>query len=134
MIPLEDEEESWPNEPDEFDPASLGPDPPDVTGSTGASGDETASVSNDLARAFWASVLFVNIALFALSIGAMLIYFQGNHEAGIPALVIGLVAAISFARYYRDVKAGRYTDDDAEETTEDGDTGGDATSTGERGP
>lgn len=126
MIPFEEDEESWPNEPDEFDPDDLGPDPPDATGAN-ASGTRV-DVSDDLVQAFWASVLFVNVALGALSIGAMLIYFRGNHWAGVPAIVIGLVAVLAFFRYYRNVRAGRYTDDDAEDDESD------ATAPGEKEP
>jgi hypothetical protein len=121
VIPFDEDEESWPNEPDEFDPDSLGPDPPDAAGSNAPGG--TADVSDDLAGAFWASVLFVNVALGALSIGAMLIYFRGNHGAGLLAIAIGLVATLGFARYYRNVRAGRYTDGDAEDVDGDADGG-----------
>jgi hypothetical protein len=131
--PFEEDEESWSAEPDEFDPDSLGPDPPDATLSTDVDGS-AADVPDGLVRAFWASVLFLNVALGALSIGAMLIYFRGDYATGVPALVIGLAAALAAARYYRDGTAGKYAEDasddmmgatdTADATDGDGDTAG----------
>ena len=112
MNPLEEDEEGWPDEPDEFEPDSLGPDPPDSTRSIRESLGATENVSDDLFRAFWASVLLLNVALAALSIGAMLVYFRGDYGTGGPVLLIGTVAALATARYYWRFKTGRYTDDD----------------------
>lgn len=111
MNPLDEEEERWPDEPEEFDPDSLGPDPPDPTPSTQESLAASEEISDELFRAFWASVLLINVALAALAVGAMLIYFQGDYDTGVPALLIGSVAAIGTARYYWGVKTGRYTDE-----------------------
>ena len=114
MNPIEEDDEGWPDEPDEFDPDSLGPDPPDSTRSLRESLGATEDVSDDLFRAFWASVLLLNVALAALSIGAMLIYFRGDYETGAPVLLIGTVAALATARYYWRFKTGRYTQSDEE--------------------
>ncbi|WP_181693314.1 hypothetical protein [Natronomonas sp. LN261] len=112
MNPIEEEEEeAWPDEPDEFEPDSLGPDPPDSTRTLRESLGATEDVSEDLFRAFWASVLLLNVALAALSIGAMLVYFRGNYAGGGPALFIGAVAALATARYYWRFKTGQYADD-----------------------
>jgi len=107
--PLEEEEESWPDEPDEFDPDSLAPDPPDSTRSLRESLGATEDVSDDLFRAFWASVLLLNVAFAALSIGAMFIYFRGDVETGVPVMLIGAVAAAATGRYYWRFKTGQYT-------------------------
>ena len=120
----EDQGNAWPDEPDEFDPDSIGPDPPDSTSTLGESFGATADVSEDLFRAFWASVLFSNVALASLSLGAMLVYFRGDYGAGGPALVVGAVAALATARYYWRFKTGRYTQpgtgDDERGTDESG--------------
>lgn len=113
MTPLEENEDAWPDEPTEFDPDSIGPDPPDPPDAT--SGSEEAlraseSVPDGVFRAFWASVLLLNVALAALSIGAMLIYFQGDYETGTLTFLIGAVAAFGTIRYYWGVKTGRYAD------------------------
>lgn len=110
MNPLEENEEAWPDEPDEFDPDSLGPDAPDPTPTIRESLGAAESVPEGLFRAFWASVLFLNIALASLSLGVLLIYFRGDYGTGGPALLIGTVAALATARYYWRVKTGRYTD------------------------
>ena len=114
MNPLEEDEEGWPDEPDEFDPDSLGPDPPDSTRSLRESLGATEDVSDDLFRAFWASVLLLNVALAALSLGAMFIYFRGDYGTGAPVLLIGAVAALATARYYWRFKTGRYTQESDE--------------------
>ena len=123
MIPFEEDEDAWPDEPKEFDPDSLGPDPPTSPNAAPSSGESlraSESVPDGLFRAFWASVLLANVALGAISIGAMLIYFQGDYEAGTLALLIGSVAASGTARYYWGVKTGRYNDDgDAEDAAGD---------------
>lgn len=135
MTPIEEEEKAWPDEPDEFEPDSLGPDPPDSTRSLRESLGATEDVSEDLFRAFWASVLLLNVALAALSIGAMLVYFRGDYASGAPALLIGAVAALATARYYWRFKTGQYTDDSPTggEKRNDDRTDGDGGEDGENG-
>ena len=111
----EDEGNAWPDEPDEFDPDDVGPETPDSTPTLRESFGAAADVSEDLFRAFWASVLFLNVALAALSIGAMLVYFRGDYASGGPALFVGTVAAFATARYYWRVKTGRYSQPDADD-------------------
>ena len=122
MNPLEEDEDenAWPDEPDEFDPDSLGPDPPDSTRTIRESLGATENVPDELLRAFWASVLLLNVAIAALSIGAMFIYFRGDYETGFPAVLIGTVAGAATMRYYWGVKTGRYTDKEPE--NEEGET------------
>jgi hypothetical protein len=110
VTPLEeDESDAWPDEPKEFDPDSLGPDIPDSSPTLGESIGASADVPEELFRAFWAAVLFFNVALAALSIGAMLIYFRGDYGTGVPVLLVGVVAGLATLRYYWGVKAGRYS-------------------------
>lgn len=115
MNPFDEDEERWPDEPEEFDPDSLGPDPPEAPDPT--SGDALAAteeVPDGIFRAFWASVLLLNVAVAALSIGAMFIYFLGDYRTGAQAILIGVIAALSTARYYWGVKTGRYVDSEDE--------------------
>jgi len=109
--PLEEEENAWPDEPEEFDPDSLGPDPPDSTPHRRSSMTTGKDVPDGLFRAFWTSVLLLNVAIAALSIGAMLIYFLGDYRTGTLALLVGGVAAFGTGKYYWAVKTGRLTDD-----------------------
>ena len=114
MNPFEEDEEGWPEEPEEFDPDSLAPDPPDPTLKGPGTPKADADVSDGLFRAFWASVLFLNVSIAALAVGLMLIYFQGDYATGVPSLVVGVVAAFGVGRYYWRVKTGRYADDEGE--------------------
>jgi nitrogen fixation-related uncharacterized protein len=125
MNPLEEDEEGWPDEPEEFDPDSLAPNPPDPTPKGSGTPKADADVSDGLFRAFWASVLFLNVAIAALAVGLMLIYFQGDYATGVPALLVGSVAAFGVGRYYWGVKTGRYADSGSEDGTGDGTSGGD---------
>ena len=109
MNPLEEDEEAWPDEPEEFDPDSIGPDAPDTTPTLRESLGATEAIPDELFRAFWASVLFLNVALAALSLGALFIYFRGDYETGVPALFIGAVAALATVRYYWRGKSCRYS-------------------------
>lgn len=111
MIPFEDDEDAWPDEPSEFDPDSLGPDapePPDPTPEHSEVVEAAEEVPGGLFRAFWASVLSLNVALAALAVGGMMIYFQRDYETGGLVFLIGCVAAAGTLRYYWGVKTGRY--------------------------
>lgn len=121
MTPFEEDERRWPDEPEEFDPDSLGPDPPDPAPESQDSLTAGTEVSDELFRAFWASVLLLNVAIAALAIGAMLIYFRGDYGRGGPALLIGGIAAISTARYYWGVQTGRYTNEEGDDDSAEGD-------------
>ena len=114
MSPPDEDEERWPDEPTEFDPDSLGPDPPDPTPDRTETLTGGGDVPDELFRAFWASVLFLNVAIAALAIVLMLIYFRGDYGNGVPALLVGSVAALSTGRYYWRVKTGEYADDGGE--------------------
>ena len=94
--------ESGPDEPEEFDPDSVGPDvpeAPDVEPDLEESVD-LENVDDDLMTAFWGAAVFLNVAVAALSIGAMLVYFRGDWTNGGGALVVGAIAAVFAARYY----------------------------------
>lgn len=104
--------ESGPDEPDEFDPDSLGPDVPEAPDvepdleETFANLDE---VDDELVTAFWGAAFFLNVAIAALAIGLMLVYFRGDWRTGGAALLAGTVAAVFAARYYLGYERG---DDD----------------------
>jgi hypothetical protein len=122
--PLEDDEDAWPNEPEEFDPESLGPESPgssSVDSQVKESLGATADVDEDLFRAFWGAVVFLNVALAALSIGAMLVYFRGDWAMGGPALLVGTIAAGFTVRFYLDGKRLREQSDDGSDE-DDGQT------------
>jgi hypothetical protein len=82
-----DEANPWPDEPEEFDPTSLGPNVPKAP-----TLDEGTEVDEGTARAFWSAVILANAGLFAVSIGPMLAYFQGQTTLGAALFVVGAVA------------------------------------------
>ncbi|WP_227376537.1 DUF7322 domain-containing protein [Haladaptatus halobius] len=57
---------------------------------------------SELQKEFWVQVLLFNVALFALSLGLMLIGFERRWTVGGGLIVVGLVA---FARGYRRYRA-----------------------------
>ena len=90
----------WPDEPEEFDPHSLGPevpaapDPPDPT-------DGDVEIPAELVRSFWAAVLLANIGLLGVSLGPMLVYFEGMVDAGLAVFLIGVLALVfTYRRYH----------------------------------
>lgn len=86
-------------EPDEFDPDSLGPDVP----SAPAAPDMAANQGNAdpaVARAFWTLAVVFNVAIMALSVGAMFVIFRGNYSLGGQLVAVGtILAAYGFYRY-----------------------------------
>lgn len=99
MNPLGGDGDAWPDEPDEFDPDSLGPDTPTVENPD----YETVSmrdVPTHVAHNFVGAIVMANVALFALSLGAMLVYFRADIEAGGASIFVGTVAVLFLGRYY----------------------------------
>ncbi|MFD1512289.1 DUF7322 domain-containing protein [Halomarina rubra] len=90
------DDDPWPDEPEEFDPDSLAPsvDIPE------ANDLSESDVSDGLFKAFWGSVVFLNVALLGLSLGAMLLYFRGDVWFGGGSLLVGAVGAVFAYRYY----------------------------------
>ncbi|MDS0277383.1 hypothetical protein NDI85_06230 [Halomicroarcula sp. S1AR25-4] len=101
--------EKSPFEPDEFDPESLGPDVPK------APSPPDGSANSEVAGLFWKLVLVFNVALLGLSVGPMLVYFEGRVDLGIRVFLVGLLAfAYGTARYVK-FERERTADDEAGE-------------------
>lgn len=99
------------HEPDEFDPSSLGPDAPTVDESSGEGVEiDSDEVDEVVLRTFWGSVIALNVAMAAIPLGLLLIYFRGDWELGGLAIAIGCVAAVATVRFYRIFKADRRED------------------------
>lgn len=129
----------WPDEPEEPDPEARWGDPEtrwgdpearwgdperelveNVTISTeqGSEMDiSTDGVDGELSRLFWASVVLVNLAVFALSLGPMLIYFRGEWLLGLGLVGGGTLALGRTYGLYREFK--RESGDDGEEEPDD---------------
>jgi hypothetical protein len=122
---LEESGDAWPDEPDEFDPHSLGPEVPSAPDPT----SDDVDVPPELARAFWAAVLFANVGLLGVSLGPMLILFEGRVDAGLVSFLVGVLGLVFAYRRYR----GYMNRDDADDGR-DRDDGGDGDGRGPGGP
>ena len=69
-------------EPEEFDPDSLGPAPPEPS---------EADYQSDVAGLFIKLVVVFNIAVLALALGPMLVYFRGQTDLGIRVFLLGVI-------------------------------------------
>ncbi len=99
MDPFGDDD--WPDEPDSFDPESLGPATPDVEPDIDDLLDDPEALDDDLMRAFWGAVICLNIAIAAGALGVFLIYFRGQWTPGSIAVGIGVGAGLGTIHYYR---------------------------------
>lgn len=94
-------ESGWLDEPDEFDPDSLGPDVPSPP---------EPGTNSEIITLFWKLVLVFNVALLGLSVGVMFIVFDGRWGLGLDLILVGAVLfAYGAFRYHR----FRVTEDDA---------------------
>ncbi|MFC4552229.1 MULTISPECIES: DUF7322 domain-containing protein [Halorussus] len=57
----------------------------------------------ELRRQFWSLVLLFNVALFGMSLGLMLVGFEGRLKVGGAIFLVGLVAFLRGLRGYRKV-------------------------------
>lgn len=105
----------WPDEPDEFDPVNdIGPDAPSAPETPGPDPPKPptpdtaeSEVDPELFRAFWKLVVIFNLALFALALGPMLIFFRGDWGSGLPVFVIGVSSFVyGYLRYKQHAPTG----------------------------
>jgi hypothetical protein len=71
---------------------------------------DESDVDPELLEAFWRSVLLANVALGGVTVGPMLVYFEGMWAAGSAAVVVGVLAALRVHQHRRAVErvgAGR---------------------------
>jgi hypothetical protein len=97
------DDDEWSDEPEEFDPEHRWGRPErDLPSVPVAPKPETAEtdVDPELFKTFWASVIFANLALFGLSLGAMLIGFRGNWTVGLVLVAVGTFALVRTWAYY----------------------------------
>lgn len=73
---------------------------------------------------FWRLLLVFNVALLGLTLGPVLVVFDGNRSLGVPAFAGGLLLFAYGLYRYRDAKAEieAIVDGDGEEMRGDGDT------------
>jgi len=94
--------EPSPHEPDEWDPEADQHDP-DADGLTIPSVSTAESdAPSEVVRTFWIVVLVVNVAILFVSLGPMLIYFEGQVQYGLTLILGGLVLfGLAYRRYRR---------------------------------
>ena len=115
----ENEPEEWDPEEELYDPDSDGLTIPQVTTDDDSddaveseipidipsvSTDET-DVPSDVLQAFWALVLVINAALFVVSLGALLLVFEGDVTRGGTLVGSGIVLFGLAGRRYRTFRA-----------------------------
>lgn len=126
MDPFDEDEHAWPDEPTEFDPDSLGPDPPRAPSPPSPATPTGDDVPQGVSNAFWAAVLFANAGLLGVSLGAMLWYFRGMTEVGGGLFLVGVLAlGMTYRRYYNFMnreEPAEGTEPDAERDPESEDT------------
>ncbi|WP_049985831.1 DUF7322 domain-containing protein [Halobellus rufus] len=102
--------DEWPDEPDEADPESRWGDPESDLVSVPSVDDPAADVDEegagvevdgDLAKFFWATVVYANVALAGISLGLLLVGFRGQWTWGGGAVVVGLFALYRTYDLYR---------------------------------
>jgi hypothetical protein len=114
------DEEEWPDEPEEFDPDSLGPETPTAEDLIPATPSDDVDVDPAVERLFWWLVLVFNAALLALSLGVMFVLFQGQYAFGGQLTLVGVVLfAYGYYRYRNRPKS----DDDESDDDSDTDDG-----------
>lgn len=95
----ESADDPWPDEPDdpgeveEPDPAEdIGPEVPEasIPGAPNIPDPSENEVPDDLARTFWKLVMIFNVALLAVSLGPMLVFFRGQWVVGGAVFVLGV--------------------------------------------
>jgi hypothetical protein len=101
--------------PERFEP-SIGPDAPtvEVPGVGDGEGDDGAlgaDVDPAVSRAFWRLVVVFDVALLALAVGPMFIYFEGNWELGGQLLAVGALAFLYGLYRVRQFRADRGDDE-----------------------
>jgi hypothetical protein len=109
------ESDKWPDEPDEPDPESRWGNPeedlvsiPSVEGPAATDSGEAGAgveIDSEVARLFWVSVVYANVALGGVAIGLMLVVFRGQWTVGGGAVAIGCFALYRTYDLYRTYQA-----------------------------
>jgi hypothetical protein len=110
--------DEWPDEPEEDDPEARWGNPEEdlvnVPEAPKPSIDES-EIDPELSSFWWRTVVLANIALGGVTIGPMVVFFEGMWLVGTVVFVVGVLA---FVRVYQHVKWFENRNEDEE--TEDG--------------
>ncbi|WP_128477623.1 DUF7322 domain-containing protein [Halorussus pelagicus] len=124
--PTEAETDLIPDDPSE----NLAPDPPQVPDTSQNDADP------ELKQQFWSLVLLFNVALFGMSLGLMLVGFEGRWQVGGALVAVGAFAFLRGWRRYRIVQREIESDDEdnGEADDSDADSEDDGVTDGETNP
>uniref|UniRef100_A0A7D6CU46 DUF7322 domain-containing protein n=1 Tax=Natrinema zhouii TaxID=1710539 RepID=A0A7D6CU46_9EURY len=135
----ENEPEEWDPEEEFYDPDSDGLTIPQVTTGDDESDDpdensievdiprvstSETDAPNEIVETFWVLVLVINVAVLVVSLGLMLVMFEGDLRRGGALLVAGFFLFGLAGRRYRGFSDGETTERDAS-TERDATTGSD---------
>jgi len=144
VLPFEDEDDG--DEAEQFDLHDPTPPEADVDDEglvPGVDPPEAPAVGDDLeenlgeaddevVRTFAISVLLTNVAVLAVSLGLMLIYFRGQWRLGGGLVVVGVLAQLRMYMHYREWKrSGDEADGGDTDATEPDDPAVDADGSGD---
>ncbi|WP_172637300.1 DUF7322 domain-containing protein [Natrinema pellirubrum] len=124
----ENEPEEWDPEEEYYDPDSDGLTIPQVSGDDGPDDlDDLSSAieppevemgetdaSADLLQTFWALVLVLNAAVLAVSLGSLMLVFEGGSTHAVALVVAGVVLFGFAVRRYRRFRDGADEPDEAD--------------------
>lgn len=109
--------EKWPDEPDEENPESHWGDPerdlPKVPEVRTPGSDSSADP--ELVKLFWASVIAANVGLLGVSLGLLLVFFEGDWTYGGLSVAVGAFGFLRTYTYYRRVEVHKAERDAAAE-------------------
>jgi hypothetical protein len=97
------------------DPAEgLGPEIPEAPSTTteGLTDLSNSDIDPELKRQFWSLVLLFNVALFATSLGVMLVGFEGRWTVGGAIFAVGAFAFLRGWRGYKNATSDAESADD----------------------
>lgn len=111
--PFDEDDDPWPDEPDEFDPEADGPqvDVPEGPRAPEPPDFSDADIPADVANAFWSVVVLTNVGLLGVSVGLMFVGFQGRLRLGGFLVGVGVLSLLFAYRRYRAYRT-RTSDDD----------------------
>ncbi|ELZ86526.1 hypothetical protein C453_06481 [Haloferax elongans ATCC BAA-1513] len=87
----------------------------DIPGEDSDSDDDpefTADINPEQSRMFWASVILANVGVAGITVGPMLIYFQGETLVGGGATLLGVLALTRVYSLYREYQAHDWSSDE----------------------
>jgi hypothetical protein len=128
--------DKWPDEPDEPDPEGRWDAPEEdlvsvpsveIPGDGDEAEDLGVEIDGDLAKFFWATVVYANVALAGISIGLLLVGFREQWAWGGGAIAVGMFALYRtydlYRTYQREVAADE-NDAAASDGSPEAETGG----------